>query len=134
MDGNKTIWRQAYNSAKKRQQERISEKNKEGGIDMLRSFGFTVQHGCYYGFNKNGDEVQWSNFTLKPLFHIKDDIRPIRLFEIVNDVTGNNREIMCAFLIFKKTAIKWSVAWAHVAIASIIKRKLFFIIYYFTGW
>ena len=94
MDGNKTIWRQAYNSAKKRQQERISEKNKEGGIDMLRSFGFTVQHGCYYGFNKNGDEVQWSNFTLKPLFHIKDDIRPVRLFEIVNDVTGTNREII----------------------------------------
>lgn len=94
MDGNKTIWRQAYNSAKKRQQERISEKNKEGGIDMLRSFGFTVQHGCYYGFNKNGDEVQWSNFTLKPLFHIKDDIRPVRLFEIANDVTGYNREII----------------------------------------
>ncbi len=94
IDGNKTIWRQAYNSAKKRQQERISEKNKEGGIDMLRSFGFTVQHGCYYGFNKNGDEVQWSNFTLKPLFHIKDDIRPVRLFEIANDVTGNNREII----------------------------------------
>ena len=94
IDGNKTIWRQAYNSAKKRQQERISEKNKEGGIDMLRSFGFTVQHGCYYGFNKNGDEVQWSNFTLKPLFHIKDDIRPVRLFEIVNDVTGYNREII----------------------------------------
>ena len=92
IDGNKTIWRQAYNSAKKRQQERISEKNKEGGIDMLRSFGFTVQHGCYYGFNKNGDEVQWSNFTLKPLFHIKDDIRPIRLFEICN--ADSQREII----------------------------------------
>lgn len=92
IDGNKTIWRQTYNSAKKRQQERISEKNKEGGIDMLRSFGFTVQHGCYYGFNKNGDEVQWSNFTLKPLFHIKDDIRPIRLFEICN--ADSQREII----------------------------------------
>ncbi len=92
IDGNKTIWRQAYNSAKKRQQERISEKNKEGGIDMLRSFGFTVQHGCYYGFNKNGDEVQWSNFTLKPLFYIKDDIRPIRLFEICN--ADSQREII----------------------------------------
>lgn len=92
IDGNKTIWRQAYNSAKMRQQERLSEKNKEGGIDMLRSFGFTVQHGCYFGFSKNGDEVQWSNFTLKPLFHIKDDIRPIRLFEICN--TDSQREII----------------------------------------
>ena len=94
IDGNKTIWRQAFNAAKMRQQKRLSEKNKEGGIDMLRSFGFTVQHGCYYGFNKNGDEVQWSNFTLKPLFHIKDDIRPVRLFEIVNDVTDKNGEII----------------------------------------
>ncbi|MBO5616111.1 MAG: DNA primase [Prevotella sp.] len=92
MDGNKTIWRQAYNSAKKRQQEHISEKNKEGGIDMLRSFGFTVRNGSYYGFNKNGDEVQWSNFTLKPLFHIKDDIRPVRLFEICN--TDSQKEII----------------------------------------
>ena len=92
MDGNKTIWRQAYNAAKMRQQKRLSEKNKEGGIDMLRSFGFTVRNGCYYGFNKNGDEVQWSNFTLKPLFHIKDDIRPIRLFEICN--TDSQKEII----------------------------------------
>lgn len=92
MDGNKTIWRQAFNAAKMRQQKRLSEKNKEGGIDMLRSFGFTVRNGCYYGFNKNGDEVQWSNFTLKPLFHIKDDIRPIRLFEICN--TDSQKEII----------------------------------------
>ena len=92
IDGNKTIWRQAFNAAKMRQQKRLSEKNKEGGIDMLRSFGFTVRNGCYYGFNKNGDEVQWSNFTLKPLFHIKDDIRPIRLFEICN--TDSQKEII----------------------------------------
>ena len=92
IDGNKTIWRQAFNAAKMRQQKRLSEKNKEGGIDMLRSFGFTVRNGCYYGFNKNGDEVQWSNFTLKPLFHIKDDIRPIRLFEIYN--TDSQKEII----------------------------------------
>jgi len=92
IDGNKAIWRQAFNTAKMRQQKRFSEKNKEGGIDMLRSFGFTIQNGSYFGFNKNGDEVQWSNFTLKPLFHIKDDIRPIRLFEICN--TDGQKEII----------------------------------------
>ena len=84
IDGNKTIWRQALNTAMKKRQKQLSEKNNEGDIDMLRSFGFTVQHGCYYGYNQKGEEKQWSNFTLKPLFHVKDDIHPIRLFEICN--------------------------------------------------
>ena len=84
MDGNKTIWRQAYNSAKKRQQERISDKNKEGGIDMLRSFGFTVQHGCYYGFNKNGDEVQWSNFTFTICYKLYNRRNTICSFSLLS--------------------------------------------------
>ena len=84
IDGNKTIWRQALNTAMKKRQKQLSEKNNEGDIDMLRSFGFTVQHGCYFGYNQKGEEKQWSNFTLKPLFHVKDDIHPVRLFEICN--------------------------------------------------
>ena len=36
--------------------------------------------------------MQWSNFTLKPLFHIKDDLRPVRLFEIQNDEPGSRKE------------------------------------------
>ena len=61
---------------------------------MLRSFGFTVQHGCYYGCDKHGDEVQLSNFTLRPLYHIKDDIQPVRLFEINNTDPSTPPEII----------------------------------------
>ena len=92
MDGGKTVWRQAVNAAKMRRKESAPGKNGEGGIDMLRSFGFTVQNGCYYGYNRNGDEAMWSNFTLKPLFHIRDDLRPVRLFEICN--TDGQKEIV----------------------------------------
>lgn len=93
-DGTKGLWRQALNSAKRRRQEKLSEKNKKGGIDMLRQFGFREQYGCYYGTNKDGDDVQWSNFALKPLFHIKDDLRPVRLFEIKNDQPEDKSEII----------------------------------------
>ena len=94
IDGSKALWHQALNSAKVREQQRRSEKNKESGIDMLRSFGFTVQHGCYYGCDKHGDEVQLSNFTLRPLYHIKDDIQPVRLFEINNTDPSTPPEII----------------------------------------
>lgn len=47
----------------------------------LRKYGFCEENGCYYGLTDKGD-VQWSNFTMRPLFHILDDERPRRLYEI----------------------------------------------------
>lgn len=92
--GTKGLWRQAINSAKKRKQEKLSEKNKKGGIDMLKQFGFREQYSSYYGMDKEGNDVRWSNFALKPLFHIKDDLRPVRLFEINNDEPEDKAEII----------------------------------------
>ena len=94
LNGNKQLWRNAINAAKHRKQEKLSSKNKNGGIDMLRLFGFSEHHNCYYGLTKDGDESQWSNFTLKPLFHIKDDLRPVRLFEINNTEVDDPAEII----------------------------------------
>ena len=93
-DGTKQLWRNAFNSAKRRKQERASMKNKRGDIDMLRQFGFIEKHNSYYGTTKDGDELQWSNFQLKPLFHIKDDLRPVRLFEINNSEEEDKPEII----------------------------------------
>ena len=93
-EGTKGLWRQALNSAKKRRQEKLSEKNKKGGIDMLKQFGFREQYSSYYGMDKDNNDVRWSNFSLKPLFHIKDDLRPVRLFEINNDEPEDKAEII----------------------------------------
>lgn len=93
-DGTKQLWRNAFNSAKRRKQERLSSRNKRGDIDMLRQFGFIEKHNCYFGTTKDGDETQWSNFSLKPLFHIKDDLRPVRLFEINNNEEEDKPEII----------------------------------------
>ena len=93
-DGTKQLWRNAFNSAKRRKQEKLSSKNKRGDIDMLRQFGFIEEHNCYFGTTKDGDKSQWSNFSLKPLFHIKDDLRPVRLFEINNNEEEDRAEII----------------------------------------
>jgi DNA primase catalytic core len=93
-DGTKQLWRNAFNSAKRRKQEKLSSRNKRGDIDMLRQFGFIEKHNSYYGATKDGDENQWSNFCLKPLFHIKDDLRPVRLFEINNSEEEDRPEII----------------------------------------
>lgn len=61
---------------------------------MLRQFGFIEKNNCYFGTTKDGDESQWSNFSLKPLFHIKDDLRPVRLFEINNNEEEDKAEII----------------------------------------
>ena len=93
-DGTKGLWRQALNAAKRRKQEKLSDKNKKNGIDMLKQFGFREQFNSYYGMDKDGDDVRWSNFCLKPLFHIKDDLRPVRLFKIKNDEPEDKEEII----------------------------------------
>lgn len=93
--GHKHEWLGAYKSARRRKLEAISKNNRvNGDIDMLRQFGFIEKHKCYFGINKDGNDVQWSNFRLKPLFHIKDDIRPVRLFEIDNDDPDQKKEII----------------------------------------
>lgn len=92
--GHKAEWTNAFKAARRRRMEEQSRRNKSGDIDMLRQFGFIEKHHCYYGTNKDGGEIQWSNFTLKPLFHIKDDIRPVRLFEINNDDPEDKKEII----------------------------------------
>lgn len=82
--GHKGLWKNAINDAQKRRQEaRAKATSKKSGID-LRKYGFYEEHNCYWGSTDKG-EVQWSNFKMKPLFHIigVDDSK--RLFEITNE-------------------------------------------------
>ena len=74
----KDIWRSAINREKWR---RIDEGKKERREVNLRTYGFVEDRGCYYGVTDTGD-VQWSNFTLRPLYHIRDAEQPRRLFEL----------------------------------------------------
>lgn len=63
--------------------DRKEQSSRTREID-LRTYGFIEDHGCYYGLTDSGEE-QWSNFTLKPLFHIRSGETPRRLFELKNN-------------------------------------------------
>ena len=65
----------------KEQFERRKEKNKAEGSEIdYETYGFVIRKGGYFA---NGR--QWSNFTMKPLFHVKDSDNPRRLFLLKND-------------------------------------------------
>ena len=65
---------------------------KRGEVD-LRQYGFYEEKAGegfgYWGQTEKGGDVQWSNFTMRPLFHIRDEDRPKRLFWLKN---GSGRE------------------------------------------
>ena len=86
-------WKDTLKRAKEAELSEKQERERKGDIKMLREFGFTEHDNCYWGTNKEGDEIQWSNFKMKPLFHIRDDFNPVRLFEIKNNSEEPSRLI-----------------------------------------
>lgn len=83
-----TIWRKALSDQKRAAAEKKEEKPKTGEdekFSQLGKYGFYVKDNKYFSTTKDGDEWEWSNFVLLPLFHIDDKITPKRLFYIVNE-------------------------------------------------
>ena len=83
------MWRKAVNDRKRIQsEENKAQKQKsdeEKEMEHFRANGFYVKKGKYYSITKDGDEYEWSNFTMEPLFHIQDAVAPKRLFYIKNE-------------------------------------------------
>lgn len=52
--------------------------------ELYQKYGFSERHHCYFSLDKDGQTVEWSNFSMTPLFHIKDNLNPKRLYRIVN--------------------------------------------------
>ena len=80
---NPTLWRKAITKAgKAMKQKEVEEKSfsKEG----FTKYGFYESGGGYWALNGQ-TENRWSNFTMKPLFHIKDSINPKRIYELSNE-------------------------------------------------
>lgn len=53
--------------------------------ELYAKYGFYEEHHRYYSINKDGIAVQWSNFVLQPLYHIKDPLNSKRLYKITNE-------------------------------------------------
>lgn len=81
--GHKNMWKNAINDAKRRAQEkRAKETTRKSGID-LRKYGFYEDHNSYW-CNEEGSEKQWSNFKMKPLYHILGVDDSKRIYEVTN--------------------------------------------------
>lgn len=81
--GHKGLWKNAVNDAKRRRNEEKAKRTAQKSGINLRKYGFYEEHNSYWAGSDDG-ERQWSNFKMKPLFHIMgvDDSR--RLYEITN--------------------------------------------------
>lgn len=79
--GSKTIWRSAQKQAiKDRDRKKAEAISKRGDIDLLKNYGFYEEKNCCYSANG----VQWSNFIMRPLFHIKDPYNSKRIYKLIN--------------------------------------------------
>lgn len=79
------IWKQGLVDASHRLQEQKHKKAQRESGEDLAAYRFYRTGKHYYGIDKNGHEIEWTNFVIKPLFLIDDEARPTRIFEIENE-------------------------------------------------
>lgn len=83
--GSKSLWKSAISAAKKRLKDlELSKNGNSVNLDILHKYGFHQNGNTYISIGKDGNEFQWSNFTMRPLFHIKDSVMPVRIYELTN--------------------------------------------------
>ena len=82
----KSMWRKAIEAAKRKQgEERLKKDKNQVSLELFDKFGFQEHYKTYISIGQNGKPIRWSNFILKPLFHIRDNQSALRLFEIENE-------------------------------------------------
>jgi len=91
----KSLWRDGLRETRKQaaskpvavsvgQNQGNGDSDSGGESPLMERYGFGMRDGYYYSINRDGRIRQWSNFTMRPLFHIKDPVMALRLFEISN--------------------------------------------------
>lgn len=72
---------------KLRWERQHGEQKKRGEVN-LQDYGFYQERGAenygYWAQTEKGGDVRWSNFTMRPLFLIKSEENPLRLFYLRN--------------------------------------------------
>ena len=79
--GNASLWNTARREAlKNKQEQEIRAQHSDDDKLMLDRYGFWPKGNCYMGAHG----AVWSNFVMRPLFHIRDPYNSRRLYEIKN--------------------------------------------------
>ena len=82
--GTRRQWRMSVNEKRKKNAEEEENAKIERENALYKQFGFNVEGEKYYSISENGGYYVWSNFTMEPLFHIKDSISPKRIYRLKN--------------------------------------------------
>ena len=82
----KRLWQQAVDTERKLREESAKKESDQRENDLYKRYGFYVDHGKYMSITEKGGVYEWSNFTMLPLFHIKDNINPKRIYKIKNEM------------------------------------------------
>ena len=77
----KLFWQKAIENERTRR-----DSPKEDDIDLNLQYGFWIDRGKYFSTTEKGGVLEWSNFTLTPLFHIKDPLMAKRLYLLTNEL------------------------------------------------
>lgn len=82
----KNDWKRALNRAKKLEKaKQVIDESKKIDRDLLQRYGFYEENDAYFALvGDTGNSTKWSNFTMTPMFHIKDSLLPKRLYKIRN--------------------------------------------------
>lgn len=80
-----TILSSSVNEARAKQQQGKVTESRLLDQQLYKKYGFFERNNCYFSLASDGDDKQWSNFIMEPLFHIRDQVNPKRLYRITNE-------------------------------------------------
>ena len=79
----KSVWKKSIERFRREHRENETKEKAEKEEGLLKRYGFNVDKNKYYSIGDKG-YYEWSNFTMEPLFHIKDSISPKRIYILRN--------------------------------------------------
>ncbi len=86
------LWRVHFRKAMERRMEAVKSslsRSRTDERDSLSGYSFYQRGKHYYSYTKDGQEVDWTNFILRPLYLIENGDRPSRIFCMENE-SGEN--------------------------------------------
>lgn len=87
----KRVWQKAVDKQRKAKAEAEVKTREEKEAGLLKKYGFNHENNKYYSIGEKG-YYEWSNFTMQPLFHIKDAVMPKRIYILRNEF--GNEELL----------------------------------------
>lgn len=82
--GPKSLWKKAVGKIRSETAEKEAIEKQERESELFKQYGFNVENNKYFSVSEKG-YYEWSNFTLEPLFHIKDSVNPKRIYRLTNN-------------------------------------------------